>query len=83
MDRKTGFDYRVPILFALSIIFIVSLLALYTPNPDLGMTDNETNMCEPDAMPVNVTKYYDNESRVCWNPDMNQTQPVNESETSG
>jgi len=45
MTTKSGFDYRVPIIFALSIIFIVSLLALHTDNPEMG-NGNDTGYVE-------------------------------------
>lgn len=45
MTTKSGFDYRVPILFAISIILITLLLALHTPNPDIG-NGNDTSYVE-------------------------------------
>lgn len=80
MDRKTGFDYRVPVLFAFCLLTITISLALYTSNNELGTPNQTTNACELNQSLVSNNVYYDNESKVCWNPENNDINLSNESE---
>jgi len=68
MNKERKVEWTILFVAVFILGAVIGYAALISDNPDLGITDNETKVCQPDAMPVNVSKYYDNESKVCWKP---------------